>query len=577
MSASSLTTAELVSKFFGWWSLGLSWILFVPEIWHLMWTRPTRLAPDVFGFYVAWLIGDGGQLFGLYYGEGLLTQKVLAIGIASFEIVILIFSMLFAGIFVCKPCRQPRRAGLMASAAATHTHPDVRYEDALPPPGYSRLPHEIAEMFGLDYKELKGWRKWLSKYFMLGLVLVTLLAMSIVWYIEDYSNEHAEADPVSKAPSTGKAWTAWAVAWIGFICWVGPRIYNIIRSVKRTEAEGITLAAVGMGGGGHVCNVIAIFLINNDGGAIMGQAPYLATALCCVSIDIGRVFLKRSMKGKDPTVPPADDPKSADGKWVERRRLSASSDGGHLSSDAGRHSSHAGQHSSSDGEHLSPSEIQRRQHHWLTAFIPTTFDARFPKDHPVNVARVRTANEVKLWEFSKRCKELDRLLELLKEHQRQSIPAEEAFAHNSHHAEPHERHRLELPLDKRFQEEAILQGKIDALFAGIPRDNHKQRDALVKCGINKLLQEDRNLSRELQTLRDQRHGHKDSSRKMYGRLDDSDFSPADLSLSDPAMSSSDDERKGSDSSLTRGLRKVRGVTKGRSKVKKTKKRGTPSP
>ncbi|GAA6009851.1 hypothetical protein JCM10207_002132 [Rhodosporidiobolus poonsookiae] len=562
MSVSGLTGLELASKFLGWWSLGLSWTLFIPEIWHLMWTRPTRLAPDVFGFYVAWLIGDGGQLLGLYLGEGLLTQKILAIGIASFEIVILIFSMLFAGIFVCKPCRQPRRAGLMASAAATHTHPDVRYEDALPPPGYSRLPHEIAEMFGLDYKELKGWRKWLSKLFMPGLVLASVVAMTIVWYIEAFSNEHAEADPVSSKPSTGTAWAAWAVSWLGFVCWVGPRIFNIIRSRKRNEAEGITLPAVMIGGGGHTCNILSILLINHDGGALIAQAAFILTSLFCVVIDVYRVFLKRSMKGKDPTVPPADDPKSADGKWVERRRLSASSDGGHLSSDAGRHSSHAGQHFSSDGEHLSPSEIQRRQHHWLTAFIPTTFDARFPKDHPVNVARVRTANKVKLWEFNKRCKELDRLLELLKEHQRQSIPAEEAFAHDSRHAEPHERHRLELPLDKRFQEEAILQGKIDALFAGIPRDNHKQRDTLVKCGINKLLQEDRNLSRELQTLRDQRHGHKDSSRKMYGRLVDSDFSPADLSLSDPAMSSYDDERKGSDSSLTRGLRQTAGRVRG---------------
>ncbi|GAA6009849.1 hypothetical protein JCM10207_002131 [Rhodosporidiobolus poonsookiae] len=516
-----LSVLELVSKFFGFWSLGLSLALFIPELVEVLRERPNQLRGDTFGFYVSWLAGDAGQLFGLFYGGGLFTQKILMCCIAAFEVTLLSCMLLFAGIFTYRPCRHARKPAIMSSIAAAHTHEHIDWR-----PGWASMPRELLALFQLEKKQLTGTRKWLVTYSDWVLTFFTILIMSIVWLVTSYlPRESLEPDHESSMPTDTRTWVAWVVSWAGCVFWIGPRFYNIWDSKKRNEPEGITTASVLMGYASHSCDLI-------------------------------RLWYKRQFKDTTP-IPKniADGPETADGKHFVRHpedRRRASSHNHPASSSEGEKSSPVASNSDSTDE-----ETRRRQHQILATHMPPIpFDPRFSKKHPVNRERQDNARHLRLYEFEQR---RDRLLERLKELkalQRESLKEEKAFADQARHGLPdYERHKLEQPLEEREKEEDKLQARIDSAFAAVPK-NEKERQALLKYGINELLAEEdavehSNVAGDLHRLRRARHGHADSLKNRFGALDDSDFSSDALQLSDPTAS-------GSDSSARKGLRHYAG-------------------
>ncbi|GAA5873035.1 hypothetical protein JCM8547_000012 [Rhodosporidiobolus lusitaniae] len=410
-----LTAIELASKLAGWFSLALSIILFLPEIVETLTKRPKELRVDTFVFYWSWLVGDGGQLIGLFLGGGLLTQKVLTISIAIADIIMIFLLSLFAGVFVCRPCRQRKTISALVASTSIPSH--AHY--AMTPPGWVSLGDELEDIFHrhgkheyVDEEEQEKRRKKKSRMIQVGVLVIGLIVMFILWLALDFlPRETAEPDPVSSMPDDTIGTIAYAASWAGVPCWVGPRLLNIYRSRKWKEPEGITVDAVAIGSASHFCNCIAILLINRTVDSFLAQLPFLLTAVTCVCIDIYRLFLKRKFHGRRALVPPMADP-----NWLDQRNNSdeqahdhedsgSDEEKGLLRSRSEKKSDSATSSARKFGDSL-PSRSRSRaradladrtKHFQQAALLPhvLTADRRFDKRDPANKARLKQAKHTK--------------------------------------------------------------------------------------------------------------------------------------------------------------------------------------
>ncbi|GAA5873171.1 hypothetical protein JCM1840_005591 [Sporobolomyces johnsonii] len=290
-----LTTLELASKLFGWLSL----------------------RRDTFVFYCLWLVGDAGQLIGLYLGSGLLTQQILDWSLVAFEL-IMVSSL---GFFALK-ARYRVYKGLQSGQSPFGT--------SSPPFGSLRMREVLRS--GKSPKKKTGSKKrtWTkTEIFAIAVIVGILSGMIIVWVFVDFiPRKTAKPDPLSKMPTSTTTWVAYVVAWAGVPCWVGPRLMNIHKSLKDDEPEGITTESVILGDASHFSNIISIALVNNTSDSVLAQLPYMATSVLCASIDVFRLGLKyhishsrlrkgparderRQRRPNRPNHPQDDDPRSS--------------------------------------------------------------------------------------------------------------------------------------------------------------------------------------------------------------------------------------------------------------------------
>ncbi|BGP21106.1 hypothetical protein JCM10213v2_009286 [Rhodosporidiobolus nylandii] len=311
---------EVSSKLFGWWSLGLAAILFFPEIWETVRTRPKKIRPDTYGFYWSWLIGDGGQIIGLYLAGGLITQKALTWTICVADVIMIFLLSLFSGMFVCRPCRNrtKRNRTEMKTVRLLGLSTSVAPVYEMPPPGWTDVGGEIVKSF----PHRKKWTQKrnetvvkLARHLNSIVVGITLLIMTGLWIgLDVVPRKTADPDPVSHPPEGQTEIIAYVLSWAGLPCWLGPRVYNVYRSKSIGLQEGITTSAVVIGAASHICNIVSIVLVNHTGDTILGQLPYLLTAIFCGLFDFYRLRVKKQLQGT-PYLPPP----GSDREWLRRQ------------------------------------------------------------------------------------------------------------------------------------------------------------------------------------------------------------------------------------------------------------------
>ncbi|GAA6063980.1 hypothetical protein JCM10212_005790 [Sporobolomyces blumeae] len=286
-----LTWTEVASKGFGWIAFWGATVLFFPEILHAGIHRPRQLRFDTYVFYWCWWIGDGCQLIGLQILIAMLTTFACCMRPHNLS--------LFINPKATRNARNDHERALDTLVRATSTHPSFgappsahHVDDSQPPPGTSSLADEIMSLSGNESPK-KGMRRKIKLSAAIWNGIGVFIIVAIVWTVEDVvKRDTAHADPVAKMPTTTIEKLAYYIAYAGIPLWVGPRLLNIYVSLTSQRKEGITTEAVLLGGGSHVANIVSILLVSRTDDARNAQAPFIATAAACVSIDIIRLVIK---------------------------------------------------------------------------------------------------------------------------------------------------------------------------------------------------------------------------------------------------------------------------------------------
>ncbi|KAG0653841.1 hypothetical protein C6P46_002187 [Rhodotorula mucilaginosa] len=303
----ALTTAELVSGLFGFWSMGLAVWLFVPEFVDV-WRHPM---PEIdlprFIFFAAWLVGDAAMLAGLLIvRKYIITQMVLYAIIMVLEVAILLLMMWTDGDLCCAArSKRPSDNALAHLIMGIHGRPHM-------PPGDKSLEQRRAVRAHERGEMTPEQRSRFRVKVQLGGTVIVLALFTVVWLVVDYREKEDKAPPpVSSLPDSAKSdyaakMTAYILAWIGLPCWTLPRVYCLVDAYRKRAREGITVASILIGGLVHVLNIASVMLINPSGEPLLAQMPYLLTSIACVVLDgvrLGLTYVLRNAK----QLPPAYD------------------------------------------------------------------------------------------------------------------------------------------------------------------------------------------------------------------------------------------------------------------------------
>ncbi|GAA5991456.1 hypothetical protein JCM11641_005211 [Rhodosporidiobolus odoratus] len=511
-----LSTLELVSKLFGWWSMGLAIVLFLPEIIEAVTKRPKERpqpgyfpqsstyvdvlcglvlhAGDRVGWFERpqlsrdqvlnllssppkqwlWLAGDGGQLIGLYLANGLETQKALCWSIASADIIMIFLLSTFAGLFVCRPCRTAREkkrkirhegaekrviSHLVAQTLLAPDDPEPIKINAQLPPGYTTMGDQIARRFK------NGLAKARKQMVNVAIVVVTLLVMSMVFLGKDYLfKDTKKPDPISHMPENQEEWIAYILSYAAI-----PRGINIYNSRKYRRPEGITTSAVIIGGLSHVANIASIMTVNHERDSVIAQLPFVLTAVCCALIDCYRLILKNQLRDAVPKAKnPWKDPnwRQQQLKRQEKHRTllpdpdhsSDFSESAHSASDSEDEVHHGGRHRY--GESSSSEEDERDQRDRLRGMLPSLpYDKRFDKNHPANVARIKKNEERRAARDENRrhdAKEFERIKDEIESSQKSALKKELDLEHHRATYSEDKYNRIVAELNDKAHREAFL-------------------------------------------------------------------------------------------------------------------------
>ncbi|GAA6005874.1 hypothetical protein JCM11491_004044 [Sporobolomyces phaffii] len=99
-------------------------------------------------------------------------------------------------------------------------------------------------------------------------------------------------------PHDTLGWVAFIFGVLGFFCWTGPRVYVLVKGVDQ-----ISTASVVVGFGAHmfnVANIIAINWVPPGAGPIAASMPFVLTSVCCIPLDILRLYRKGLHEMKNP-------------------------------------------------------------------------------------------------------------------------------------------------------------------------------------------------------------------------------------------------------------------------------------
>ncbi|GAA5844534.1 hypothetical protein JCM5353_001301 [Sporobolomyces roseus] len=262
-------------------------------------------------------------------GHGKVTQLALTWSILAFDSILIVMLTLFA--CVNRPRGRPlwikrvKKPTIETLVKASSSHPSTgappsRSNDgSQPPPGSSSIESDLASLVNGNGKSSKGFTVFLAKHsrsFEFVLIGSLFVAVVVVWGILDLRvRGTANPDPPSPKPSTFIENLAWGLAFGAVPLWVGPRIVNIVVSLKDGVPEGITTAAVCLGGSSHICNIASVLMINNTADSRRAESPFIATAVACVFFDTIRLALKYYItRRQGSATKPERDP-----HWLEKQ------------------------------------------------------------------------------------------------------------------------------------------------------------------------------------------------------------------------------------------------------------------
>ncbi|GAA5858084.1 hypothetical protein JCM8547_005646 [Rhodosporidiobolus lusitaniae] len=318
----ALDTLELYSGLLGFWAMGTGIALFAPEFLNFYKGHmgkdkegnpkpPARITAGLFG---CWITGDVTQLISLLVvGEYIVTQMVLLAMVAGLEAVFLFLILLYSGSLgfnskFPKPPPLPPKADRDAKRehVAQTLIRSAHYGQIKRPPrgrgkgGGDEESQDLVEEYKKGERakvapmiaEQKARARKVLLWKTLSCIVLIGVFTAVWWGVDYMPRETKEPPPASSAPEDAKGYLAYALAWFGFCCWVGPRVYNGYDSFHQKKREEITTTGVVIGGLTHFFNIGSIFLINTSGEALFAQAPFIATSIVCVVLDTGRVILK---------------------------------------------------------------------------------------------------------------------------------------------------------------------------------------------------------------------------------------------------------------------------------------------
>ncbi|GAA5867991.1 hypothetical protein JCM3774_001558 [Rhodotorula dairenensis] len=293
-----LSTTELASALFGFWSMGGAIALFVPEFIDV-WRHPM---PNIdiarFIFFAAWLVGDAVMLAGLVImRKFIITQVVLYSVVFALEVALLLLMLWTVGDLCCAARVKRPSDGAVVGQLVAGIHGRLHM-----PPGDNTLKNLRAER-ARNRGELtpaeRGRRR--TKYQIYGTIAL-LAGFTLVWLFVDFLPRD-ERNPPSRSflPDPKSANyvaqnVGYILAWLGVPCWVLPRLYCLYDSFRRRAREGITVASILLGLLTHGTNVTSVMLINNRGDALQAQLPYILTSVLCIVLDVLRLGLKHLLQ-----------------------------------------------------------------------------------------------------------------------------------------------------------------------------------------------------------------------------------------------------------------------------------------
>ncbi|GAA6057624.1 hypothetical protein JCM3770_005001 [Rhodotorula araucariae] len=287
MAEEHLSTLDLVSLLAGYLSLGCSlWSAF-PQIYLLASFPPTG-GPLVW-MLVIWLLGDAMQVSGMYMNSALDTQKLSGIWFGISDIIIMLEMAIGRGWLPGTPCWARRKQ------IKTHMPLSVGEDQGNDKEDVGYGPTPVAVSAGSTRSPvLKRLRRFIGRWMpdfdgtrANAVVLVMLVVVGVgCWAgLDVVRRKEKEALRPGEPPHSVASWIGWSTAMAGMVCYISPRIAQILKIRRDQSMENTSVWMFGWLLGQNYTMLVSILAVSHTPDAMYGQAPFLINTIAALTCD----------------------------------------------------------------------------------------------------------------------------------------------------------------------------------------------------------------------------------------------------------------------------------------------------
>ncbi|BGP17784.1 hypothetical protein JCM10213v2_005826 [Rhodosporidiobolus nylandii] len=288
---------DLTSTLAGYVSMGCSFWSAIPQIF-LLWHSKSRTAGPSFWLLTAWLLGDAGQVSGMFITHALLTQKISGIWFGVSDIIIMAQLLFYRGWI---PCTRYFPPDFVVRGRRIDTRDQVAEEEEDYEGGFEESP----ALRKKPWKDFNGWRLNLVALAVIFVVCV------IVWGVVDVLPRETKPELEPIEPPTVEGWLGWGLGMAGLVFYQAPRVWQIYCIHKERTMEAISVWLFIFLILQNVTMLVSIFTVAHTRDALFGQAPFIANTILALIFDgmVVRLHAQYGMhpsKLPDPNHPPRE-------------------------------------------------------------------------------------------------------------------------------------------------------------------------------------------------------------------------------------------------------------------------------
>ncbi|BGP41538.1 Putative vacuolar membrane transporter for cationic amino acids [Rhodotorula kratochvilovae] len=303
LAEAHLSTLDLASLLAGYLSLGCSlWSAF-PQIYLLASFPPT--GGPLLWMLILWLLGDALQVSGMYIHGALDTQKLSGIWFGISDIIIMLEMAIGRGWLPGTPCWARRKQSKTHQPLSIGE--DQRRSEEEEDVGYGPTPLPASAAAGEKtrspaLRRLRAFiRRWMPNFDGAranAVVLVLLLVVGVACWVglDVVRREEKKALKPGEPPHGKASWIGWATAMAGMVCYISPRVAQIVKIARDKSMENTSVWMFGWLLAQNYTMLISILTVSHTLDAMYGQAPFLLNTLAALACDHIIVYLWRKYR-----------------------------------------------------------------------------------------------------------------------------------------------------------------------------------------------------------------------------------------------------------------------------------------